>query len=470
MLIISFINLLVLSILLIFDRNKTKNIFSAGSLFLYFAYLPAFSNFYFSIKKTAFEEHVLGMISDKFIDYQLVYAALTVQIILNILTYMSIWIGTSSKPKLFIHLTHRYANPKAFSEQIESTSNRRTNIKKFGLVLYSIGLLFYLIYLYKIGGLSTLWANVAMRSALGAGLGYYHSASHFALMTGGALIFYSGLLSRQFKTCFLIIVTNFAIFASLGARGPSLSFIILLIVLTHYKYKKFKTFINKKTILLALLTPTFVLGMLQFRHNEAATTDISINQVINNSVASLESGFIARIGRLERDIVTLGYFNDHSYWYGASYLGIFTAPIPRTIFQDKPPVDSGMYLRSMALGQTIEPPLPASALDGSGWPETYMAGYMNFGFIGLFSLVIVSGVIYGKFFKSLEILNFPILGVTYFAKIFAQGPIVLSPKGVVDILTNLLMIILIWLIYNITSWLHFYRRRIKIRTVTTTIP
>src|SRR5690606_40495909 len=75
---------------------------------------------------------------------------------------------------------------------------------------------------------------------------------------------------------------------------------------------------------------------------------------------TFERHVIARFGRVERDIVVLKYFKDNELWYGASYSSLITAPLPRNIYEEKPPVDTGRYLLAMSKGEIIYPPIPVS--------------------------------------------------------------------------------------------------------------
>lgn len=447
MIILSSINIIILISLLFYDKTKYKNLFSPGSLFLYFALVPAFSNLYFSINEVAFVDLILSLVVAKYQDITLVNIALLLQIFLNLVTYASIQIGIRSRPRIILQIVNRLSNFKRLSNQCLKSNDHLKNSNIFGYAIYIIGLFFYFIYLEKSGGLFVLWSNVAMRAELGAGLGYYHSISHFCLMIGGSLIFYSSILKQNYYFSIAIIILTFILYATLGARGPSISFVIALFIIYHYKCRKIISFINIKTMIVGLILSVFTLSMLQFRQDSNLTNNLNAKEILFSAFESVESGLLARIGHLERDVVILGYFTEHDYWYGASYLGILSAPIPRTMYPNKPPVDSGMYLRSMALGRTINPPQPVIELDGSGWPENNMSGYMNFGLLGPFFLCIISGILYGKIFKSLQLLKFPIIGIIYFSSFFAQGPLSLSPKGLVDFFTFVALAILIRILY-----------------------
>ena len=95
---------------------------------------------------------------------------------------------------------------------------------------------------------------------------------------------------------------------------------------------------------------------------------------------------------------------DCGYWYGKSFLGLITAPIPSSFFNDKPPVDDGMYLYSICNGRNVEPVAATKSLDGSSFPlETFGAMYLNFGpvgvLLGMFVVGLAIGFAYYKMIK-----------------------------------------------------------------------
>lgn len=89
----------------------------------------------------------------------------------------------------------------------------------------------------------------------------------------------------------------------------------------------------------------------------------------------------------------VSYFEPGRFWYGRSYLDLLLAPLPRRLVGEKPPVDDGMYIYSIALGREITPSLPASHLNVTSWPPGNWIGYANFGIIGLLFFSYLSGLV-----------------------------------------------------------------------------
>ena len=109
-----------------------------------------------------------------------------------------------------------------------------------------------------------------------------------------------------------------------------------------------------------------------------------------------------------RDSVIISYFADNEYWFGKGSLSFFYAFVPRAFFPDKPIVDNGIYVIAMSIGQTVNPPMMAAELPRYGWPEGYMAGYMEAGWFGLFLGIVLSCYVVKFIFKRLVSSGFKI--------------------------------------------------------------
>src|SRR5690606_26344605 len=100
----------------------------------------------------------------------------------------------------------------------------------------------------------------------------------------------------------------------------------------------------------------------------------------------LKSEIIEEIGSVTRSVsyidhylLVMEHFSVDNLWWGKSFIDILYASIPRKIFPDKPPVDDGVYLRSIAEGMDVTPPTPYKDMYQSSWPpETIGTMYMNF--------------------------------------------------------------------------------------------
>lgn len=425
---------LLLSLYRIDQKIYFNNIFSPGALFIYFAFIPALSNLYFSFNQDSFIKNVLGLVSPIYRDFFYVYLALFFVIIGNLITYLGIYVGTKSDNIYFNGLMNQIFRPNYLRNINWHNLNQIKVAFKFGLTVYLLGLIAYVIFLSKIGGLFNLWQELSGRTVLNAGLGYLQTFYNYSIQIGAMLLLWVAIKNKNRKLQILLIIGTSVVIGSMGARGPVLIFIFSIILMYHYTVKRIVSLINYKSILIAIVIPFFIVGMLQFRTNSFTYLSQNTDVLISKSISSLESGFIARIGRLERDIVILKYFETNDYWWGKSFYGLVYAPIPRSMIYQKPPNDTGMYLRSMALGNIVEPPMPISSLENSSWPEGNWVGYMNWGFPGFIVFFYLSGLLFGKFYWYIKKDHFPLFPAIIFSIIAIGGPPILSTPGLIKIL------------------------------------
>lgn len=429
MLLLSLLNLIILIFLLIYDRSKTNDVFSIGSIFIYFSLLPALSNLYFSFSERSIFDDIFGIIDPVFRNMIYVYLAMTLYPLINMVAYMGIHL--SRKKGGLTHLLIK----KLFSvDRISSKS---------AWLLFISSLIVFIYFINMLGGLLNIWLNINLRSSMNSGLGYIQTYYMFGIHISSLILIYNYLKEKKYlRVVFLMILTTLVL-GGLGARGPIIGFFISLMVLYNYKIRKIKSLFNKKTITILLFAPVLILGMLQFRDGSVELQNTNINLIFEEAKEDFEREFIARLGRLERDVVMLQYFENHSYWYGTSYLSLLYAPIPRSLLDFKPPNDTGMYLRSMAKNKTINPPMDAGSLDDSSWPEHNWAGFMNFGYAGLFILTLIASYLSGRFYYYLRYNGFPLSETVVFCYLMVNGLPVLSPAGIIRLLMTIVVYVLV---------------------------
>jgi hypothetical protein len=444
MIILSMLNIGLLLFLLKVDRRRfSRDIFSPGSLFIYFAALPALSNLYFSIFADKFNEIVLIQVAPMYRDGLYVNLALLMAILGNVVTYVGILNGAFSKDKTFSRILDRLFLLRVFEQLGGSERKKEQVIFLFGFVTFVLGLFVYAVFLEKIGGLFNLWAELQSRSVKNAGLGYLQTFFMVAIQVGVILMLsVTFQRSKKLYSTILILLGVF-VMGSMGARGPVVILLFSCFLLYHFKVKKFNRLANPKLLLMALIIPIFIVVMLQFRSDSYENLTQDLDLLVSKSISNFEEGFVARTGRLERDIVILKYFYDNGFWWGKSYLGLLYAPIPRSMIPEKPPNDTGMYLRMMALGYTVDPPQPITELSSSSWPEGNWAGYMNWGLPGYVFFFFMSGFLYGRFYRYLVKYKFPVLGTCLFAVVAVPGPPLFSPAALI---TLIMLFLIVWIL------------------------
>ena len=127
-----------------------------------------------------------------------------------------------------------------------------------------------------------------------------------------------------------------------------------------------------------------------------------------------------------RDSVIISYFSENEFWYGAGLLSFFYAFVPRALYPEKPVVDNGVYVIAMSDGQQVTPPMVPEDLPHYGWPESYMSGYMEAGWLGLFLGVLLSCFLVHFVFSKLVKSNFRIEWVFLYCFFMFRQPLYLT--------------------------------------------
>ena len=150
--------------------------------------------------------------------------------------------------------------------------------------------------------------------------------------------------------------------------------------------------------------------------------------------------------KIRKDAVILDYFDNHSYWYGEQYKTLLTAFIPRSLYEDKPIVDGGRLVYSMYFGNDVLPVMKIDAVPKTGWPEGNMAGFMNFGYVGLVLFTIFSAL----FIKNLYLISKKYSYSLFFIYLFTvfMGPMALDPYSIFRFVGYLVPVILILLFFR----------------------
>ena len=447
---LALINLAVISVVLLMERKlQPQDTFSAGRVFAYFAILGNIPLIYFALNAEALEEIVFGAIDPQYRSVELVGLAYCVYIFTTITTYLGILWGSGVAGGKGWRLLNLVFGFRAISLMGASSQGK---LVRFCWLMIAVGFGIYLLFVIKMGGLINIWMNLGQRQVLSAGLGYLQTFYMFTVTLGLLLLWPIYFRKKKYLSLSALLFVIVFMLASIGQRAPVLALFFSLMVVHHYGCRRLKAIFNLKNCSLVVFLLTFFIVTVQFRTPGAVERYFSEpTTLLADSLASIERHVIARFGRVERDIVIIQYFSENELWFGASYLSVLVAPIPRGFYEDKPPVDTGRYLVAMAKGGRVNPPVPTNMLPSYGWPDGNMAGYMNFHLPGLFFLNFLSGAFLGFFYVCVKLSKYN-PGVTgIYALLAWYGGVKLSPMGIVDILTTF-----VWLFI----WLVIYRLKL----------
>ena len=414
-------------------------------LYTLFGFLHVASMFYFSLNPDEFQRF-LGLDIEPSLDavYQVSFFKILIDIV-----YLIVTVFYSGKAGAgFITSFMRIS-------RLDIALRSIRELKAFALLLFFVGLIFTYLLINYAGGLTHLWANIGMRSELFEGSGLYFTIARNSLQFSGFLLFITcAMRGKVLAGVFWIILVG----AFLGLTGSRSSFVFLVFAAALFYY----SMIKKSRISLKLTICFFVLIVLfaslgKLRHNSISDYDDPLN-FVSSAIIEMPRHLAPYVSQLRRDVVILEYFENHEFWYGAQYLSLLMAPLPRNYFPAKPVLDGGRYVTGMYVGLTVEPVMKLWELPITGWPEGNMAGYINFGLLGLIAYTIISAVIVKSVYIS-SLVGSLTLNFLYAYVVFIV-PLTLDPYGIFKFTLCLATLFLFGLLFFVFRVFYTAFRRI----------
>lgn len=417
------------------DSLVTSDKFSALKLFSYFSLIEAFVMLWASLRPEFIERYVFGQLHESYHEYSYVLVAY----IFSLVVYFFVAVGIFFASYVF-RLPSVILGAALRLRAIDGRSLLVT-----GCLFYILGVLFYVVFVSKIGGLANLWENVGMRTTLAAGYSYYQSAYTFFIYLGGTFLYVFFVRKRYYFLLVLALFLGLFVLGSLGQRSPVAIFCFILLMAHNYFIKRFSSFFNARILFVGLALVVFMFSIVQFRPGQDKVDNIN----------RFERDVILRLGIIERQVAVVGYFERHDYWSFGAYKSLLYAPIPRLMYPEKPPVDTGVYINAIRQGVTVKPPVPAADLDPTSWPDYYLSGYMAFGLMGLLVVSLISGFVFGAIYRLMLDLFGSVSAVVMYGWTAFMGAIPLSPYGIVQLLSILVPLCLL-------GWLLSFRMRLRV--------
>lgn len=420
-----------IAIALFVDSKFNHDKFSAVKLACYFSAIEAFVLTWFSVRTDSLRNVVLASISSSHGDPTYTSMAYLLSVYIFSSTLFGAVIGSVAKSS---------AQAFIYKSLLCIPSVDRLATLSKSAVLYFIGVAIYFIFTIRIGGLPALWENIALRTQLTAGQGYLQ-ATYVFLITISTVFLYVALIRRKhYILIFLIAILSIFILASLGQRAPVAVLIFSIFLVHHYHIKKFKRIFSVKILAVSAILIAFMFSFAQLRPSQ---TDV-------NFIHAFERDVLQRLANVERQVVTLSYFDKNSFWGFGLYQSLIYAPLPRTIMEEKPPVDTGVYLHYVSKGYQVTPPVPAAHMEPTSWPEGALAGYMSAGLVGLTFVTLISGYIFGSIYR-LARRHPNNMSPTFLYSLTAyMGVLQLSPYGLVQLLLMIIPLFILGLAARVT--------------------
>lgn len=262
----------------------------------------------------------------------------------------------------------------------------------------AIGLAAYLFILVRVGGITVLLAKMQARSELLSGNNY----AIFALNLLGVGVCAALLTNRygikpsKLAVALFFFVLAFVIFGTLGGRLASIRLTLLLILTWHYGVRRFVKVPRALTFAALCVMLPFFFVMPLFRNPQGASLYIDNPNRLLPDLQKQFSSIAKQTSYVETYVLIVNHFNPSNIWLGGSYGDLLYGPIPSTMLPGKPPLDDGVYVRTLLKGNLdVHPGMDPGDIEASSLPpETLGSMYMNFWIPGLLVGMFALGACY----------------------------------------------------------------------------
>ena len=270
------------------------------------------------------------------------------------------------------------------------------------LVVYGVGLASRLYLLRSIGGLFYVLHNMGNAYFLYAHFssGYVGALGHLMTL---AVVMLIHKYSQEKKRGYLFLGAGMMVLAMgtyliYSSRSPAMELVMIAVFAWHYLCGRIalKKIFRPRVIAVgvALLAVVVVLPSLRndSREQRMEYSEFNVVQRLGEGFEDVFNDF-SYVGR---DTFVYHYFPDHGYWLGRNFLNLLVAPIPSSMYPNKPCVDDGNYLCNIMRGYDTTPDMGRDELtvDYSVPFSTQGCMFANFGYAG----VVVAGLLLGVFY------------------------------------------------------------------------
>lgn len=353
----------------------------------------------------------------------------------------------------FIKIRH-----KTFSSHISVPEYNQKSI----LFLFVLGMIGRIAIIKFAGGFSVIVGNnAAAYSKLDTGTGYLYLLSDFSIVAcmmqlSNVVFCIKNKIKRKTAKSIILLITmsvlyifTFIIFTS---RSPILELILYMVFGVNYLFRRFraKDLFNVKTIFIVVFALAIIVVLPMIR---VSNYDDSAN------TKSLMWRFFDQFTIVGRDTFVYNHFGkNQTYWYGRSYLGLFTSFIPSAVFPSKPPVDDGIYLSNLIYGYKVLPPVSDSYLNVKYSIPFSTSGlaYANFGVFGIIFANIILGIAFSFGYKYVKTNKTPFAVLIY---AFLLYQLELTTLSIVQTMMPILICVISYLLFGRNSNENFLAKR-----------
>lgn len=429
---------------LVTGAKERLDLFSPDKIIILFYIFPTIGYIWYAFRPELITKETVSMVpvSDPEISF------LIVILLSGIGVFFSVYGAKLSRPNKKL----------ADSGKVIRTFFKNTDLNNsymLGLIIFLLGVIGYLYFLNHVGGILFLWENLSLRSKLMGGAGYLLFFYSSFLVIGASLLYSSAktYISRLFSFILMIFVVGLLV--SLGGRGPGFLAIFTFFVFYNYKIKKisYVAIFSLRNFLLVPIIVIFTVVWVLLRPSGAFQHYMAnLDYLWTDALESIETNFLSRVSSPYRQILIVSAFGpDRVLWGLDTHKDIIYSWIPRTLFPDKPPVDTGVYLTAIGAGWNVRPSMAAADLPAASTPEGNWIGYIGFWWPGYFTFCFLAGWLLSKIYIWMRLTNFHFLVVFLYAQCAYGAPPALTVSGITSLGLWLFLIIIIGVFINMLS-------------------
>jgi oligosaccharide repeat unit polymerase len=213
---------------------------------------------------------------------------------------------------------------------------------------------------------------------------------------------------------FVLVLATATILSTLGGRKGTMVLLLMIIPTWHYGVRRIRRITWQAVLFAALITPYFVAVPILRSSGAVEHYQNSPDELWPDIIANLRT-VVSDLSYVDTYLFITNYFTLENIWMGQSYLDLLLAPIPSTIYPDKPPIDDGMYVNALARGLDVTPGTAYRELQSSSWsswpPETMGAMYMNYWLPGVVVGMYLLGALYQTAYRYLRLCNYSLFSI-----------------------------------------------------------
>lgn len=326
---------------------------------------------------------------------------------------------------------------------------RKLGVKQINYVMIVgaiIGIVSYAIFIQSNSGLNYISNNMSSRAQLFRGNNYIFIAFNVWLFS--ILMAFEKFELKKYKILGLILISIYmACMFVFGGRSQILTPVLVSSIVYNIKVKKINLF-NFRIIALGLSCIIFIFSYSILRQPGAFEYYKQNPVELINDLTHEGTGLSVELSRFDRDMFIIDYFDSTNYWCLKNIIMAPVGLIPSFIYENKPPVDDGMYIWNLAIGNQVEIGEQYNNMHKNSWPlDSMSSGYANGGFIGVIIFGMIIGYIESKIYNA-AIRNRCIVRSIFYAVIITAFQ--LNSLQIVNLFINVSPIIIITMIIKLS--------------------